>query len=294
MMPSRILPLILLASAAIASAQSAVPTANPLTRHYREGETLTYRMTGVNEDWHYTAQADGIVKKAADGSFFEEFRWSNMTSNGQPVTLAPSTADFRQSLSLDPSRSPSSPDLTKVDPRLIGPITDLMTIYVDDWLDQKIGILHHPGDHFFVPNGRPSSWADGTRVITGQSSIDFDLTLQSVDAQKQTAVLLVRHVPPQKSTISLPAPWMQAPVADTPNNWIEVSKSQDGKYQAGVGKETFDVLITASTSDGRILSASLDNPVQQVSRTCNDAALTDCGPPQPHTIHRHIEIVLVQ
>jgi hypothetical protein len=85
---------------------------------------------------------------------------------------------------------------------------------------------------------------------------------------------------------------MQAPVADTANNWVEVTKTKDGKFEAGVGKETFDVTLNVSTADGRILSASMDNPVVTSSRVCEDAALTKCGVAQPHTIHRHIEIAL--
>jgi hypothetical protein len=85
---------------------------------------------------------------------------------------------------------------------------------------------------------------------------------------------------------------MQAPVADTANNWVEVAKTKDGKYRAAVGKETFDVTIIVSTADGRILSASMENPVATSGRLCEDAALTKCGAPQPHTIHRHVEIAL--
>lgn len=71
-----------------------------------------------------------------------------------------------------------------------------------------------------------------------------------------------------------------------------MTKTKDGKYEAGVGKETFDVTITASTADGRILSASMDNTVVMSGRDCDDAALTKCGAAQPHTIHRHVEIAL--
>jgi hypothetical protein len=85
---------------------------------------------------------------------------------------------------------------------------------------------------------------------------------------------------------------MQTPVADTVNNWVEVTKTKDGKYEAGVGKETFDVTMTVSTVDGRILFASMDNPVVTSGRECEDAALTKCGVAQPHTIHRQIEIAL--
>jgi hypothetical protein len=129
-------------------------------------------------------------------------------------------------------------------------------------------------------------------VLIGKSHIDFDLNLQSINAVKQTAVVVIHHVPPAKPNLQLPADWMQAPVADTANNWVEVAKTKDGKYETGAGKETFDVTIIVSTADGRILSATMENPVVTSSRVCEDAALTKCGVTQPHTIHRHIEIAL--
>jgi hypothetical protein len=155
-----------------------------------------------------------------------------------------------------------------------------------------IGFLQHAGDHFYVPNPQPSSWADGTHVLVGKDHIDFDLNLQSIDPVKQTAVVVVHHVPPSHPNLEFPAAWMQSPVADTANNWVEVTKTKEGKYEAGVGKETFDVKIIVSTVDGKILSASMENPVVTISRECNDAALAECGAAQKHTIHRHVEIVL--
>lgn len=284
--------LAVLSASTLAAAQMPAASVNPLTRHYHDGETLNYHMTAVNEDWHYTADASATVTKTASGTPVEEFRWTAMSTNGQPYTLMPAMVQFRQPLSLDPNWMPSMPELTKVDPKMIGPITDLMTVYVDLWLMNKIGILQHPGDHFLVPNPQVSSWADGTRVIVGKDQIDFDLNLQSIDPVKQTAVVVVHHVPPAKPNMQLPAEWMQAPVTDTANNWVEVTKTKDGKFEAGVGKETFDVTILVSTVDGRILSATMDNPVVTSSRVCEDAALTQCGVAQPHTIHRHVEIAL--
>jgi hypothetical protein len=278
----------------LVSAQIPAPGSGPLTRHYRDGETLTYHMTATNEDWHYTADASGTVKKTDNGSTIEEYRWTGMTSNGQPITLSPAIAQFREPLSLDPNWTPSGFDMSKVDSKMVGPITDLMTFYVDLWLMNKIGILQHAGDHFYVPNPQVSSWADGMHVLVGKDQIDFDLNLQSIDPVKQTAVVVVHHVPSAKPNLQLPADWMQAPVADTANNWVEVTKTKEGKYEAGVGKETFDVTITVGTADGRILSASMENPVVSSSRTCEDAALTKCGVAQAHTIHRHIEIVLAK
>jgi hypothetical protein len=273
-------------------AQMPTPGSGPLTRHYREGETLTYHMTGVNDDWHYTAEAAATVKKTASGGYIEEFRWTGMTSNGQPYTLTPEMVQFVQPLSLDPNWTPSMPDLSKVDPKMVGPITDLMTFYVDLWIMNKIGIFQHPGDHFLVPNPQASSWADGTQVLVGKDHIDFDLNLQSIDQAKQTATVVIHHVPPANPNLQFPAEWMKAPVANTANNWVEVTKTKEGKYEAGAGKETFDVTITVSTVDGKILSASMDNPVVMSGRECEDAALTKCGTAKPQTIHRNIEVAL--
>ena len=283
--------LILMAST-LAAAQTPPGAANPFARRYRDGETLTYHMRGINDEWHYTADATGVVKKDAEGRYLEEFHWTRMSSNGKPVAMEPSMEAFRQVLSLDPTLPPSLPDLRKADPRFIGPITDLMTFYVDVWLADKVGTLRHAGDHLYVPNPQPASWADGTQVLTGESLIDFDLTLRAIDRAKQTALLVVRHLPPPHPNLQLPAAWLERPASGTPNNWLEVSKTRDGKFDAGVGKETFDDSLTVSTLDGRILSASMDNVVIASERLCADSALTHCGDAHPHTIHRHIEIAL--
>ena len=236
-----------------------------------------------------------MVKKDATGAYYEEYRWSNMQSGGQPMQLSAETAAFRQRLSLDPNQNPSGPDLTKVDPRMIGPITDFMTFYVDYWLANKVGQLKKAGDHFYFRNPMPaSSWADGTHVLIGESAIDFDMTLKTVDAAAGTAVLVVKHVPPEKSAVKLPAAWMQTPVGDLPNNWVGVQKEQDGRYTASVGEENVNVEIKVSLADGKILSATMDNPVKTIERTCEDLALTKCGEAKPHDILRKVEIVLVQ
>src|SRR3974377_1298395 len=154
------------------TSQTPSATHNPLLRQYRTGETLVYRMKGVNENWHYEIQADGIVKNDSEGAYFEEYRWSNMLSDNQPVVLPPASVEFRQGLCLAPNFNPAMPRLGQVEPKLIGPITDLMTFYADLWLAVKTGQLVHAGDHFYLKNGTPNSWADGTYVLTGQSAID--------------------------------------------------------------------------------------------------------------------------
>ena len=282
----------LFAGLQVSSSQAPDTSPSPLTRHYREGERLTYRMKGSNNGWNYEVQANGIVKKDVAGQLIEEYGWSDFKSNA-PMSLSPASLDFRQTLSLNPAIQPSIPNLSLVQPILIGPITDMLTFYSDLWLAIRQNDLKRPGDHAYVKVGTPASWADGSYVILGESSIDFDLTLKEVDSRNQIAALLVKHVPPAQPKAKLLVPWMLTPVADTPNNWVQVSKNQSGKYDAMVGKETFDVELKISLKDGKILSATMDNLVQTRQRECTDAALLDCGQPADHQIHRQIELQLV-
>jgi hypothetical protein len=271
----------------------AMPPRGPLfERRYREGEMLVYRMKAANEGRRYEALATGVVQKDSSGAWVEEFAWSNVISNGAAISLPPASVDFRQALSLDPRKTPAIPNLAIVHPLLIGPITDLLTFYSDVWLAAHTGTLSKSGDHAYQEVGTPASWADGRYVVLGEDSIDFDITLTQVDAASDVATLLIRHVPPKKPQVKLPAMWMREAVADTPNNWVNVARNAE-KYVAEVGKETFDVQLTVSISDGKILSGTIENPVKARTRDCQDAALTNCGVPRPHEILRQIEISLV-
>src|SRR5580658_8176658 len=123
----------------VVASQDVAPYSNPLLRHYREGEKLSYHMKAVNENVHYEIQADGIVKKDSDGTYFEEYEWSKFVFNGQSVALSPSTLKFRQQLTLDSNHKNSFPNLSQADPRLVGPLTDMLTFYIDVWLAAKGG-----------------------------------------------------------------------------------------------------------------------------------------------------------
>jgi len=61
-----------------------------------------------------------------------------------------------------------------------------------------------------------------------------------------------------------------------------------------VGRETFGVTLNVDTSDGRILSAKMENPVTKVTRDCSDAALTQCGEAQATPTLRRIELSLLR
>jgi hypothetical protein len=260
-----------------------------LVRRYSSGETLRYEMTGSNRGWNYQIQANDAIKRDTAGAFYEEIGWSNLRSNA-PMTLSPASLAFRQTLSLAANQYLAVPDLSKVQPFLIGPITDMLTLYGDLYL--AIQKLDHVGQHVRFSHGKPNSWADGQRVILGEDAIDFDLTLLDSNPHEHTATVLVRHIPPEHPQIQLPAKWMEAHISDTPNNWVQVEKSGD-TYIAQVGKEVFDVKLQVDTRDGKILAADLQNPVTAVSRACQDAALTRCSAATPQTILRQVSLHLI-
>lgn len=275
------------------TAQAAQASGSLLDRKYHEGEKLHYQMTVSNRDrdhtLHYQIQADGVVKKDANG-YIEEYAWSNLVVDGKPVVLPPASQAFRQVLSLEPNYKIAMPDLSKVYPMMIGPITDMLTFYADMLIAKFQGKLQRVGDHFYFKHGTPNSWADGVYVTLGQDSIDFDVTLADVDQASKVATVIVKHVPPEKPQIKLPVAWMEKPVADTPNNWVEVSKAAGGKFVAEVGKETFIDTIKISLDDGHIIEASQQNPVEVLRRECTDATLQSCGEPVRFQILRQIEI----
>ena len=283
---------------AVAVAATAMPLAaqdggqSPLLRRYREGDSLHYVMEASNQDrtslLRYSARADGVVRRDSLGRLVEELDWSHLVRNGQEIPLGAGTAAVRQRLTLSPSFM-LPPDLARADRRLAPPMLDFFTFYVDLWLAVK-SQLAHPGDHARIPRNSANSWADGRVVILGEDAIDFDLTLVSIDSAAGRARLMVRHVPPAVAVVRFPASWMQAPLFDTPNNWVQVTKTSDTSYQAGVGRETFDDEIDVSLADGRILAATMDNPVDLIERACRDAALADCAPPDRSRIVRRITI----
>jgi hypothetical protein len=280
--------IIALALPGICAAQTPVATPSMLTRHYQEGEKLAYHMKATNKDrlnmTAYEADAVGVVKKNAAGNFIEEYAWTNFVVNGKPVTMTPAMNDFRQTLSLDPATPSGVPNLSQV-VQLVGPITDMLTFYADLWLSAKL-------NNFDAMSNTPNSWADGVYTLIGEDVIAFDITLTDIDSANKIATLEVRHLPPANPKIKLPAEWMRTPVADTPNNWVELQKGDGGKYSGQVGKETFDAIMKISLVDGKILSATLDNPVEVIERDCSDLALTNCGEPMRYQIRRQVEITL--
>lgn len=272
-------------------AQQTATGVGTLQRRYTNGAVSHYLMTGNNDGWQYTILASDVVKQDSNGRYYEEIRWSDLTSNAQQ-SLTPASLALRQTLSLDdPASYMRVPNLATVQPLLIGPITDTLTIYSDLLLAMQSKLVQ-PGQTAYVSRTTPNSWADGQRVLLGQDVVDFSLKVESVNPVEHTETLLIQHVPPPALHVVLPAKWMQEPPSAKPNNFVQVSRQGDG-YTAEAGKETFDVRLVVDTRDGRILSATMHNPVSLTVRTCTDRDVTHCGPADPKTTLREISWKLV-
>jgi hypothetical protein len=154
----------------------------------------------------------------------------------------------------------------------------------------KLGTLEREGDHATFANNHPNSWADGRLILVGEDAIDFDLTVGRVDRSAGTAELIVRHVAPADPAIRLAADWMKVPVGKGANNWTQVAHPAPGKYLAGVGNELIEVRIDVALVSGRIVSATMNNPVDVVERDCEDLEALKCGEPRRYRIVRSIEI----
>jgi len=271
------------------------PQATTLARRYREGERLVYVMEGEHQDLlgttRYSARATGEVRKNDAGAFIEVFEWSDLLRDGRPVTLSDSARNLRQILSLSPAVRPGLPDLAQA-PELNGPLCDLLTFYADLWI-AALFQLRKPGDHAAFPAPGANSWASGPNMRIAEDAVDFDLALKEVDERTQVAVLIVKHLPPAQSRIKIPAEWMKEPVGERPNNWIQVIRNDDGTVTAEVGLESFEDELRIDLRDGKILSATMENPVDVVRCVCADEALTRRGDPVRYRIRRRIQIRLV-
>jgi hypothetical protein len=243
-------------------------------------------MTGDNDGWRYTVRATDVVKRDANGRFYEELGWSDFTSNARQ-TLTPESLALRQTVSLDdPATYMKIPNLAEVQPMLIGPITDTLTFYVD-LLFAVHAKLVQAGETAYIPRTTPNSWADGQRVLLGQDAVDLALNVENVDAAQHAETLLIRHVPPPVLHVDLPAKWMQDSTLPEPYNFVQVLRDGAG-YTAEIGKETFDVRLVLDTRDGAIVSGTMRNPVVVTARQCKDRELTQCGPETSKTILREI------
>ena len=265
-----------------------------LARRYQEGEGLHYLMQTSNrgraDTLTYTITADATVKRDADGRFFEEIAWRDLAVNGAPFALPPTSQAFRQLLTLEPNPQYAQvPDLRKVHPILIGPITDLLTFYADLFVARQ-GHLAKAGDHFRFAHGTPASWADGEHVILGEDSIDFDVTLAGVD---RAAGTYSRHpsCPRYLAASNQGARRVDAATGGRHAEQLGAGRAHGGRqvhgrYRAG------DLRRDGEAEPGRRAPPRRDprEPRPGARAGLSTRRRSHCGPSSRYDIRRHVEI----
>ena len=121
-----------------------------LVRRYQEGENLGYLMTARTNDSAHEVRLTATVSRDAAGRIVEEYAWSDLVIDGIPRQLTPASREFRQTVTLNGDAPFAFPDLSRLRPGLIGPVTDLLTFYADLFLAMHAGQLRAPGDRFLV------------------------------------------------------------------------------------------------------------------------------------------------
>jgi hypothetical protein len=271
----------------------ALPQTSPfLARHYTDGERVSYLMKGSENETSYEVRVTATTAKRTDGQFFESLAWSDARINGQARSLSAAAQQFRLAVTTDGTMPFALPDLSKAE-GLIAPVTDAMTFYADLFIAKRQSGLRQPGDRATFHNPTVASWADGRTVLVGEDHVDFEMAVGDVDPTSGVAVLHIKHIPPKAPAIRQNAEWMRGPVADTPNNWVMVSRNGNG-YTASIGKETFDVELRVALADGRLLAATLENPVTAITRECADQTLMQCGPARPSPVLRRVTMSRVE
>src|SRR5262249_30230628 len=90
----------------------------------------------------------------------------------------------------------------------------------------------------------------GRRAAGTRGRVFGRLRSESCRRRWEHSTLAVAHVPPADPEIKFPTDWMPVGTAERPNNWIQVKKTDRGKFDASAGKETFEVNLKVNTQNG--------------------------------------------
>lgn len=268
-------------------------------RAYVAGEQLTYEIETAN---YRDGSRSQLVKARARHTVhvtceaperacvpYESVEWFSLTVNGDVIPLP---KQRWQLLSLSAKFELAIPDLGGVG-KLVGPMTDALTFYVDASRFSHAG-LEAPGDTRFHAHGQVNSWAAFSDVLlVGEDCVDFRQTLDIVNPE--VVQLSIEHLPPKKPCgLELASAWMSKHIiAGTPNNWVQVFKLDHG-FLAQVGHESFTVRVRYDPRDGHIISATMYNPVESLERFCLDADLQDCVAAKRYNETRKVSYKLLE
>ena len=284
----------------IAAMAQEKPVTNTLfDRTYRNGEKYRYRLRSeqyYNGQWNATSVAvcELTVVQDISGVHYDVVRWVSMR------TLSPKdTLDLtKQAALVNPYRisleAAGKLDLPKITiASMTGPITDLNTFLVA--ISPKLGSdkLHAASDTFANPKPVTGNFSNGKTTLHGSDCLQTSLQLDKLSVD--TALLTTRFLPPAQPCLNYLVPEMKEPVVkDTANNFQMVMPVGKDKFNIQFGREYFVIGSVIRRSDGKLLSAVMNNSLSlQLNLNC-DSSYANCQTSFPFLIDRRVMLELIR
>jgi hypothetical protein len=256
-------------------------------RVYVKGQVsqYTYTVDQSGEEITAVARLKSYVHGGIGG---EQVKWFALYSDGQDLS-AQARAFPPYEMSLDPK----DPDgLTQPDTQTAGllqyPVLDLYTFY-EGLSDSVVGIdnLHQPGQSYVEPTLLHGNFPSATAPV-GQDLTQPTTTLTSLSARQAT--FTESFQPPAGGGLTLSEPWMSSPVCGSIPNNFELVQAEGSQWAALWGCESFTDTIVVDRASGQIVSAQQTDTLQVDVTVCQDEALTECGPIQPTSLLRTVQL----
>jgi len=256
-------------------------------RVYGKGQVSQYTYTVDQSGQEITAVAR-LKSYVHGGIGGEQVKWFALYSGGQDLS-AQARAFPPYVMSVDPK----DPDgLTQPDTQAAGllqyPVLDLYTFY-EGLSDSIVGIdnLHQPGQSYVEPTLLHGNFPSATAPV-GQDLTQPTTTLTHLSARQAT--FTESFQPPTGGGLTLSEPWMSGPVCGSIPSNFELVQAEGSQWAALWGCESFTDTIVVNRAGGQIASAQQTDTLQVDLTLCQDEALTECGPIQPATLLRAVQL----
>jgi hypothetical protein len=268
-------------------------------RKYRAGETYRYKL--ASEQFYggvWTATTVAIcelrVVRDINGIYHDMVRWISMQQMRPKDTLTETHHAVKvipYSISLDPRGRLEIPKIKEAS--MTGPITDFNTFLVA--VSPQLGAtkLSAPGEIQINPQPVTGNFANGTTIIKGLDCLKTSVQLDEINPDN--VVITTYFLPPPQPCLSYLLPEMNTPVVkDTLNNFQMVVPVGKDRFNIQYGREYFVIRSVVRKSDGKIISATMNNVLTLKLKYNCTGEYKDCKGEFPSNIERKLTLELLK
>jgi hypothetical protein len=272
-------------------------TAQPMKNKFELGKKKKYRL--VMDQWYngkHNSQVVSVCELTTikdSAAYYEEVRWLSLLQYKEKDTLLLDTLAAKVKpylIALDSAGKMEIPPIGI--PEMTQPIQDFTTFFVA--ISQQIGVNHlkQVGDIYEVPTTIKGDLKSGNMILKGEDC--FRVKLQYVSKKRKVATIITSFEPPKENCLNYYLPEMSAQVVDSTINNIQMVMSSKDKFNIQWGREEFIIETRVNTSNGTLLSATMDNPLSfKMKMNCNES-YKECGFEMPFKIVRKLKVELIK